>query len=313
MIVSLVTWKNPYIPAVMKILGEEIVECYNRQEALNTLPKAEIVITMGGGFDEEMLEASKNLRLLLSLSAGIEKLPLDKLHQKGVAVCNTKGAHGTSISEFVLGGMLSMAHSFPTFIRNQEKTIWQPVFHINDLQGQTLCIVGAGSIGSEIGKKAKAFDMTVIGLKRNPEVLACFDEVWGIDRLHEALGKADYVVMITPLTAETYHLMGAEEFRAMKDTAVFINVSRGNTVDEDALVQALLEKQIAGAVLDVFRKEPLQQDSPLWTMKNVMVTPHNSGFTNNTLTKTVQLICENILRYRKGQELLNQIKGKQTY
>lgn len=316
MIVSLLNWENTYISTVEKFIGEKIVECHSRQEAIEVLPKAEIIITIGGVdmlFDEEMLEVCGNLRLLLSLSAGIEKLPLQALHSRGIAVCNTKGAHGVTISEYVLGGMLAVSHRYPPFIRNQGNSLWQPVFKGEDIEGQTLCIIGAGSIGKEIGKRAKAFEMEVIGLKRNPGPMKYFDQVWGIERLQEALGLADYAVLVTPLTQETRHLMGAEEFRIMKDTAVFINVSRGDTVDEEALVLALQGKQIAGAILDVFHIEPLPADSPLWKMENVLVTPHNAGLSDNSESKMLQLICDNIIRYRKGRKLINQIKENYSY
>jgi phosphoglycerate dehydrogenase-like enzyme len=218
-----------------------------------------------------------------------------------------------TIAEFVLGGMLAFSHHFPTFIRNQQKARWQSVFSGEDLDGQTLLVIGAGAIGSEIGKKAKAFDMRVIGLKRHPEPVDYFDEVWGINRLHEALGMADYVVMITPLTSETYHLMGAAEFGSMKKSAVFINVSRGDTVDEDALIEALREKQIAGAFLDVFHKEPLPETSPLWSMDNVLVAPHSAGPSNNAERKLIGSLCDNIARLRSGQPLKNQVKKDEMY
>jgi D-2-hydroxyacid dehydrogenase (NADP+) len=311
MIVSLIIWNTPYIPAIENFLGEKITECRTKEEAMSMLPEAEIAIVMGGAgltIDEDMLNAGKKLKLILSVSAGVEKLPLKQLHDRGIAVCNSKGAHAVTIAEFVLGGMLAMSHHFPAFMRNQANAQWRTFFSGDDLEGQTLCVIGAGSIGSEIGKKAKAFDMRVLGLKRKPEPLEYFDEVWGIERLHEALGQSDYVALITPLTPETYHLMGVEEFRVMKDTSVFMNVSRGDTVDEAALINALKRKQIAGAFLDVFHTEPLPKESPLWTMENVVVTPHNAGPSTNSERKTVKLLCDNIIRFRQGRELVNKVQ-----
>ena len=235
--------------------------------------------------------------------------PLEEVRRRGIRACNPKGAHAVSIAEYVLGCMLSVSHQFPAFLRNQEQSVWKMNDRSEDLEGKTLCVVGAGSIGQEIGKKAKAFDMNVIGLKRHPEPLGFFDEVWGNDRLGEALGCADYVVLVTPMTPETYHMMGMEQFRMMKETAIFINVSRGDTVDEDALISALENHQIGGAVLDVFHCEPLPQDSPLWSMEQVLVTPHNSGLTGNTVRKVVKITLDNIRRFREGRELVNQIEG----
>jgi phosphoglycerate dehydrogenase-like enzyme len=150
--------------------------------------------------------------------------------------------------------------------------------------------------------------MRVIGIKRHPEEIYGFDKVLGVEHLYEMLGESDYVVLATPLNQDTYHLMGTEEFKKMKNTAIFINISRGNTVDESALIKALEKKQIAGAILDVFQVEPLPASSPLWKMENVLVTPHGAGPTSNTEQKTIQIIFENITKYINGQELINEIK-----
>ncbi len=316
MIVSLLVWDTPYIAAIEKVLGEKITECRTKESALRALPEAEIVILLGGGglqLDHELLSVSKKLRLVLSISAGMEKLPLPALHDRNIAVCNTKGAHAVTMAEFVLGGMLAFSHHFPTFIKNQAQAHWQSIFAGDDLEGQTVCIIGAGAIGSEIGKKAKAFDMNVIGIKRHPAPLLYFDEIWSLSRLHEALRLADYVVLITPLTPDTFHLMGAEEFACMKKFAVFINISRGDTVDEAALIYALQEKKIAGAFLDVFHTEPLPKESPLWAMENVFVAPHNAGPSNNSERRVTQVLIDNIVRLRNGQELINQVKKDEMY
>lgn len=127
------------------------------------------------------------------------------------------------------------------------------------------------------------------------------------------MAQADYVVLATPLTPDTRQLMGAEEFRKMKASAVFINISRGDTVDEAALLQALREKQITGAVLDVFHEEPLPADHPFWKMENVLVTPHSAGISKNTLRKTIRLFHDNLIRFRQSQELINPIRGDQIY
>jgi phosphoglycerate dehydrogenase-like enzyme len=208
--------------------------------------------------------------------------------------------------------MLAMNHHIPTFVRNQGKKYWHNIFG-NDLEGKTLCVIGTGSIGKEIGKKAKAFDMKVLGIKRHPEPVENFDIVWGNDRLHEALSQSDFIVIVTPLTPDTFHLLKAEEFRVMKNTAVIINVSRGQTVDEEALINALQNEEIAGAVLDVFNVEPLPAESPLWELENVLLTPHNSALTKNSDRKTIRFLCDNIDNFRRGQKLVNQIEKNELY
>ncbi|SHI01420.1 Phosphoglycerate dehydrogenase [Sporobacter termitidis DSM 10068] len=315
MIVSLLVWDTPYLEAIEEATGEKVVECRSAEAALKALPEADIALTMGGAalLDETLLATAKKLRLVLSASAGVEKLPLEALHARDIAVCNAKGAHAVTIAEYVLGGMLAWSHHFPTFIQHQERAHWQSFFSGDDLDGQTLLVVGTGLIGREIGRKAGAFDMRVLGLRRHPAPEPHFDEILGIGALRETLPRADFVVMATPLTDETYHLMGAEEFRAMKDSAVFINIARGDTVDEDALISALRGRQIAGAVLDVFHREPLPKDSPLWSMDNVMITPHNAGLSDSAERKTIRFLCDNIRRFRAGQPLINQIKKGEAY
>jgi phosphoglycerate dehydrogenase-like enzyme len=315
MIVSLVHPKNKLVLSIEELLKEDIRKFHDREEALEVLPEAEIIITIGGArsgvilVDGEILAACPKLKLVLSLSAGVESLPLQALFDRGVQVCNTKGVHAGPIAEYVLGGILIFCRRYHTFLRRQGRREWGPFLQGDDIEDKTLCIIGAGSIGQAIGKRAKAMGMRVVGVKRRPEELPCFDRVLGTGDLWEGLREADYVVLATPLTPETRRLMGAEEFRQMKETAVFINISRGNTVDEAALVHALSEKQIAGAVLDVFQEEPLPQDSPLWEMENVIITPHTSGSTYSAEKGMVRSVYENILRYYGGQTPLHQITG----
>ena len=315
MIVSLLPWGLSYIPAIEEATGERITEFSAREDAMTALPEADIVITLGGAplLDEAMLAVCRRLKLVLSLSAGVEKLPMTALHERDIAVCNTKGAHAATIAEFVLGGMLAFSHHFPEFYRNQSTSRWQTFFSGEDLEGRTLAVIGTGHIGRELARKAKAFDMTVIGLRRHVRPEAFFDEIHAIGALREVLPRADYVVLATPLTDETYHLLGAEEFAAMKKNAVFINIARGDTVDEAALIGALREKRLGCALLDVFHTEPLPADSPLWTMNNVIVTPHNAGLSYNSERKTIRLLCDNILRFRRGQPLINQIAKGEAY
>jgi D-2-hydroxyacid dehydrogenase (NADP+) len=315
MIVSLVRWDMPHISAIEDTIGEKIVRCRTREEALSALPEADIVITLGGArlLDETLLDAAPKLRLVLSMSAGVDKLPVAALHARGISLCNAKGVFSGTIAEYVLGGMLAVSHHFPALYRNQSRALWEPVWSGDDLDGKTLLIVGAGSIGGEIARRAKAFDMTVMGLRRRPEPAEHFDAVLGTDALHGALPRADYVVLAVPLTGETRHLFGAKEFALMKKTAVFINIARGDTVDEEALIAALREKKIAGAVLDVFQTEPLSGDSPLWALDNVLVTPHSAGLSDNAERKTAALLCENIRRLRAGEPLRNQIMKGAAY
>ncbi len=295
-----------------KETGESILSFADLNEALKFLPEADILIVFGR-IDKEALKICSKLKWLFSVSAGVEHLPFTELKEKGVIVTNTRGIHGEQISEHVFGMVLSFSRQLMLSRKNQLQKKWAQLLPVDELPGKTLCIIGAGSIGSEIARKAKAFDMHVIGLKKHPEAMEYFDDVFGIEKLHDVLGLADYAVLITPLTDETYHIMGAEEFKAMKRTGVFINMSRGDTVDEASLIDALRNGIIAGAGLDVFHTEPLPPESPLWEMENVIITPHNSGVSPHYFEKTLKVFRESLALYRQGKELPNRIDLERKY
>ena len=302
--------KNAF-DVVAKQTGETIHAFYSPQEAMEVLPDAEIILTFGR-LDRDLLKTCRSLKWVFSMSAGVEKLPLAELREMGVTVTNARGIGGSQIAEQTMGMIIAFNRCLNRCARNQLQKRWE-FLPVGELTGETLCIIGAGSIGKEMASKAKAFDMKVIGLKRHPETLEYFDAVWPIDKLHQALQQADYSVLITPLTDETYHLIGPEEFRVMKRSSIFINVSRGDTVDETALIEALQNGSIAGAGLDVFHEEPLPPDSPLWDMENVMITPHNAGVSPRYITRIIDLFLASLSCYRQGKPLPNRIDLQRQY
>lgn len=312
MIISLIYHKNVYVTAIEEIVGEKVQTCTTKEEALKYLPDTEIIITIGGGnmsvpLEEELLQAAPELKWVFSVSAGVEKLPLEELKKRGILVTNTSGVHAVTIAEYVMGGLLSMSHHFHNYFPLKDEKKWGDAISGEDLEGKTMLIIGAGHIGAEIGRKAKAFDMRVLGLKRTPLSIQNFDGVYTMDSLRELLPVADYVVMAAPLTEETYHLMGIKEFSLMKKEGIFVNIARGDTVEEEALVAALQEGRIRGALLDVFHEEPLPEESPLWELDNVLLTPHTSGISKNVTRKVIGMFKENYSRYKKGGELINEL------
>lgn len=312
MIMSLIYNTNAYGAAIADITGEKVQACVTKEEALKYLPETEIIITIGGGnfsvpIDEEMLRAATSLKWICSVSAGVEKLPLKELKDKGILATNTSGVHAVTIAEYVMGGLLAMSHHYDRYIPLGKEKKWGDLISGEDLEEKTILIVGAGHIGSEIGKKAKAFDMRVLGLKRTPCDIEGFDFVYPMDKLKEMLPKADYIVMAAPLTPETFHLIGEEEFALMKREAVFVNIARGDTVNETALIAALKDKSIKGALLDVFHEEPLPAGNPLWELDNVLITPHSSAISKNVTKKVIRMIKENYERFKRGEKLINEL------
>lgn len=293
--------------------GEEIKIVEELAVTSEILSEVEILISSGGGVTKSIVDSCKKLKWIFSISAGVDGLPFKELKEKNIIVSNTRGIHAPQIAEQTLGIMISFSRNLKMNFKSQLEKNWAHKLMPGELTGQTLCIIGAGSVGKEIARKAKAFDMNVIGLKNNTEPIENFDEVQNIKNLKAVLGISDYVVLIAPLTENTYKMIGIEEFKAMKKSAVFINMSRGDTVDEEAMIQALKEGYISGAGLDVFHKEPLQNNSPLWDMDNVIITPHNGGASPNTVNRATELLIKSYIAYKNGDEIPNIVDLKRKY
>ncbi len=290
----------------------EIVPAVTSEERARLIPEAEILLTFPSTVKKYIATAEK-LKWAFCLSAGVEELPFDELKRRGIIVSNASGVHAEQMSEHTLGVMIAFCREFHTMMKNQFERRWERLTDVDELSGKTLCVIGTGSIGREIAHKAKAFYMNVIGVKNTPAALPGFDAVYTLEHLHDALKLADYIVLIAPLTEKTYHMLGSKEFQCMKKSAVFINISRGDTVDEEALINALENGWIKGAGLDVFHEEPLPPESKLWTLPNVILTPHNSGLSRHYFQKCVELFAEAYERYTAGQGALNQIDLEGRY
>jgi D-2-hydroxyacid dehydrogenase (NADP+) len=267
------------------------------------LREAEIIVCPGSDITEELVEYCANVRWFHSVSAGVDRVPIGNLRRRRILLSNSRGIHGKSIAEQAIGMMISFTRGIHANLLNQRQHRWERVYPLTELTDQTLCIVGSGSIGMEVARKAKAFDMKVIGVKRTPKPLPNHDEVVGFNDLGSVLEVSDFVIALTPLTKETFHLFNAAAFARMKPSAVFLNFARGDVVDETALIEALQSGAIAGAALDVFHEEPLPEDSPLWDMENVLISPHNGGWTPHHNRRLVPIILENYRAYRAGKPL----------
>jgi D-2-hydroxyacid dehydrogenase (NADP+) len=269
---------------------------------------------------DDVVERAPNLKWLQLTSAGVDRLmdaPVVKSH---VTVTTASGIHATPISEYVIGAMLSFAKGFPKAFRAQQERVWRP-FWPEEVEDKTIGVLGVGAIGARVVQLAKALDMRVLALRRSAERRLTGDEsgLPGVDEmlppsdLPYLLAESDYVVVALPLTAESRNLIGEPELRAMKPTAVIVNIGRGAIIDEAALVRALREGWIAGAALDVFQQEPLSPESELWGLDNVILTPHISGGTPRYKERAVGLFCENLRLYLAGDRLRNVVDPARGY
>ena len=247
-------------------------------------------------FDDEL----KWIHCLSSGTEGVEQDPAVK--RPGFILTCSKGIHGVPMANHVMGFILSFLRCFPALAVNQRKHLWQRPMP-DEATGKRLCIIGLGNIGKEIAAKAKAFDMHVTGIKRSPGAVENVDEVLPPSELDKVLAQSDFVVMLLPINEANRGFMSKDRFDAMKPGSVFINVGRGQTVDEDALVEALRSGHLGGAALDALAVEPLPADSPLWDMENVIITPHLAADTPKYMDRAFELIAENVKRFEAGQTL----------
>jgi phosphoglycerate dehydrogenase-like enzyme len=267
------------------------------------IKEAEIVCGWNKSALELCLQPGTSLRWIQNWGAGVEYMPLAKIKELGITLTNASGVHAYPISETIFAMMLAFTRSLDVYIKSQLNKTWSKQRPLAELHGKTIGILGVGAIGEETARLAKSFRMKVLGLRRSGASVEFVDEVYDYSGLASMLGESDYVVNTLPLTAETRRMIGAEQFAAMKPSAYFINIGRGATVDNVAMIEALREKRIAGAGLDVFEKEPLPESSPLWEMDNVIITPHTSGFTEYYDDRVIEdIFLPNLQKYLLGRE-----------
>jgi phosphoglycerate dehydrogenase-like enzyme len=254
-----------------------------------------------------------SLKWIQSASAGVDSLLFPELAASHVVLTNARGIYEDAIAEYVLGLMLVMAKGLRGVLERQGRAEWDHR-QTERLERRRVLVAGTGPIGRAIARDCRSLRMSVRGLARAPHPGdADMVEIFGVDRLPEAVATADYVVNALPATDETWHLFDGDVFAAMRPSARFVNVGRGSTVDEDALVRALERGAIAGAALDVFEDEPLPPDSPLWAMPNVIVSPHMAGDAAGWREAAVELFVRNLERYLTGRPLLNVVDKMRGY
>ena len=258
----------------------------------------------------------KTLKWVHVTFAGVDTLS-QSLLDSDVLITNSSGIHPIPIAEHVFAFILMLTHKMNFTFRNQilskKWEITPQILALSEIHEKTIAIVGMGRIGSRIAKLAKAFDMQVFGVVRNPRNQESIDKVFTTDQLLEVLPQVDYVVNCLPLTKETHHLFTLDYFKKMKKSAYFINVGRGKTVVEKDLIQALQQKIIAGAGIDVTEEEPLPSSNPLWDLENVIITPHISGLTPYYMDRAIAIFCENLKAYLQKKPLPNLIDKKRGY
>lgn len=272
-------------------------------ESITAMETAEIVLTHT--LPEGSLDRATELQWVQALSAGVDMYDINALRDRDIALTSVSGVHAEPIAEQVLGYMLLFERNILTGIQQQRHNMWE-LYTGGELRGQTLGIVGIGSIGTRVAELGDTFGMCVVGTKRDTEAVPdAVEEVFSPDELDAVLKQSDYLVLACPLTDETHRLIGRRELDIMHSSAILVNVSRGPVVDESALVTALQQGRLGGAALDVFEVEPLPSESQLWTLSNVVITPHMAGYTPKLWERIADVFAANYERYCSGETLRN--------
>ena len=279
---------------------------------------ATIVFNWSGSLDllRAVIRQCPKLEWVHSRSVGLERTLFPELIESSVTLTNGRGVFSSSLGEFALAAILYFAKDFRRMIRNQTAGRWEQ-FQIEPIAGQTVGIVGYGDIGRAVAARVQAMGMKVLAVKRHASLSAGVDSLaermFPPNRLLEMLPLCDYLVVATPLTAETQGMIAAQALAAMKPTAVIINLGRGPVVDERALIQALSHGHIKGAALDVFDQEPLPDGHPFYRLESVLLSPHCADHTADWLDQAMRFFIEQFQRFHRGQPLLHVVDKKLGY
>ena len=277
--------------------------------AESELAHANIIIAVDHHFNAYRLGLAKQLQWVQTMTTGTDAIEKSKALKPEVILTTTRGIHAPQMSEMAFTFMLHLARDFTRLQENQKRHRWER-WDMMRLFGKTISIVGIGLTAEALAPRCKAFGMRVIGVSQADRSLPGFDEIKKYHDIKSAVAEADFTVVLAPYRESTHHLINAEVLKAMKPSAFLINLARGRLCDEQALIQALRDRQIAGAGLDVFTQEPLPTDSPLWDLDNVLISPHCSGGSDDNLRITWPILEHNMQCFleKRPQEMKNIVR-----
>ncbi|WP_416149048.1 D-2-hydroxyacid dehydrogenase [Salipaludibacillus sp. HK11] len=288
---------------IRRDIREQLIKSYseldfqfhtNIDEAEVDLFDADVLITYGEDLNDEHIYQAKKLKWIMVISAGLDEMPFEAINKQGITVTNAKGIHAIPMAEYTIGMMLQVSRQAKVVIENEYNKKWDRSPTMTELSGKTIGILGAGSIGQEIARLSKAFNMKVIGLNRSGSQVKNFDEIVTKNQLESLLKESDFLVSVLPKIKETNNILGEDEFFQMKKNAILINIGRGNVINEQDLIKALQKEEIQHAVLDVFNEEPLPKENSFWLNEKITVTPHLSGISPQYQPRAFEIFDHNM-------------------
>jgi phosphoglycerate dehydrogenase-like enzyme len=285
--------------------GRHQVKLAKNIRDVTDLSQIEILFTYGKEIRLETFKEMTNLKWIQLSSTGFDHLPKEYMNDRGIIVTTSKGAHAEPIAEYAFSTMLYFSRKIDRFLELQKNRKWDRLDFPTELAGSTLVILGMGYIGKEIARKARAFNLHTIGLNRSGAPSEYFNETFRINQLEQILPKADYLILTLPLTSKTYHVIGQEQLHLLKPTSVVINIGRGELMDEAAAIEVLETNRIRGMAMDVFHQEPLPENSPLWNLKGLLLTPHMAAMTDRFLDRSIDRLIKNYNHYINGENMID--------
>jgi D-2-hydroxyacid dehydrogenase (NADP+) len=291
----------------------DVIATPDQKEIDVNLPEAEVVF---GEVTPESFPLARKLKWVHCPYAGVDRALFPEFVRSDVILTSSKGLHKHQMTEHLFGLMLMLTRKLHAYRSYQMERKWDtsPFREIQLLVDRTLGILGVGTIGAQIAKAAKGFGMRVVGLRKDPSLpVENVDVLLGMNDLPQLLRGSDHIVVVLPLTVETENLITEREFSVMERKPFFYNLARGPIVNTRNLIKALREGKVRGAGLDVFENEPLDKESPLWGMENVIITPHVGGLIPHYISEAMNFFLENLKRYLKGEELMNVVDKERGY
>jgi len=283
------------------------IEFYKEPEEC---PEADALIGQPEAMDVEILEKLTNLKWIQLFRAGYDMIDTCYIKNRGITLTNGKDIFSVPIAEDVVCRILMHSTNAFSYIENKKTKKWDNQLKRNDLKGQTVGIIGTGSIAVEIAKRLESFGVKILGYKRTPVLkMPYFHEVYsGKSGLEHVMSVSDYIIVTADLNKDTYHMINRDNLKFMKETASIINIARGSIINQGDLKEVLRDKSIAYAGLDVFEVEPLPADDELWELDNVYLTPHASALVKNNKSRWEELVIQNIKNFTEGERLINIVK-----